>query len=357
MFSSLSRRRVIALVVLTCLLFITLDKHGNPVIDRVRGALATVLRPIDTATRAIALPIERAWYGVTNYDDLERERDALRDQVEHQKGNDVEARSAVLEYRLLLKVLQLTSKFNYPTVAAQVIGDAPGNFQNTVQINVGSDRGVQIGMPVTDGAGLVGKITEVFPDHSIVRLITDPAYAVAAQVLSEGGESTGDDLVTDVTAPDGASTTSTSSSTTTSSTTTTSTTTTTTTTQPSVDNGTGSTVVSPTTPQVATTSSTLLAVVRETGVLQGQGGNKPMLLRFVDSSSSVTSVRIGAIVDTAGGSSGGNESLAPQGIPIGTITGIVSQTGDSGFLVEVTPNASLRQLNFVAVVLFLPAGR
>lgn len=354
MFSSFSRRRVIALVVLTCLLFITLDKHGNPVIDRVRGVLATVLRPIDTATRAIALPIERTWYGITNYDDLERERDALRDQVEHQKGNDVEARSAVLEYRLLLKVLQLTSKFNYPTVAAQVIGDAPGNFQNTVQINVGSDKGVQIGMPVTDGAGLVGKITEVYADHSIVRLITDPAYAVSAQVLSEGGESTGDELVPVVPGSDGAGTTS--STSTTSSTTTTSTTTTTT--QPPVDNGnTGSTTVGSTSPAVATTSSTMLAVVRETGVLQGQGGNKPLVLRFVDSSSSVTSVRIGAIVDTAGGSSGGNLSLAPQGIPIGKITGIVSQTGDSGSIVEVTPNASLRQLNFVAVVLFLPAGR
>ncbi len=352
MFSSLSRRRVIALVVLTCLLFITLDKRGNPVIDRVRGVLATVMRPIDTATRAIALPIERTWYGITNYDDLERERDALRDQVEHQKGNDVEARSAVLEYRLLLKVLQLTSRFNYPTVAAQVVGDAPGNFQNTVQINVGTDKGVQTGMPVTNGAGLVGKITEVFADHSIVRLITDPGYAVSAQVLSAGGESTGDELVTDVTGPDGAGTT-TPTPTTTSTTTST---TTTTTTQPPVDSGNpGATTVSP--PPAATTSSTLLAVVRETGVLQGQGGNKPMLLRFVDSNSSITSVRIGAIVNTAGGSSGGNESLAPQGIPIGTITGIISQTGDSGSLVEVTPNASLRQLNFVAVVLFLPAGR
>ena len=52
-----------------------------------------------------------------------------------------EARSAVLEYRLLLKVLQLTSKFNYPTVEAQVIGESPGNFQNTIEINVGSNQG------------------------------------------------------------------------------------------------------------------------------------------------------------------------------------------------------------------------
>ncbi|MDO9176679.1 MAG: rod shape-determining protein MreC, partial [Actinomycetota bacterium] len=62
-----------------------------------------------------------------------------------------------------------------------------------------------------------------------------------------------------------------------------------------------------------------------------------------------TSVKVGAIVDTAGG----NNSLAPQGIPIGTITRIVDQTGDSSRVVEVTPNANLRRLYFVTVVLFV----
>lgn len=337
MFSSLSRRRVIALVVLTCLLFITLDKHGNPVIDRVRGVLATVLQPIDTATRAIALPIERTWYGITNYSDLQRENEALRDQIEHQKGNDVEARSAVLEYRLLLKVQQLASKFNYPTVTAQVIGDSPGNYQNTVEINVGSNEGIRTGMPVTNGAGLVGRITRVYPTHSLVKLITDPAYSVPAQVLSAS-----EDVDIDTPLP---SLPATGSSTTSS----TSTTSTTTTTVPASGNGSGSTTAPSTSTPVATTT-TMLEVVRETGLLEGQGGNKPLVLRFVDSNSSLANVKVGAIVDTAGGTKG----LAPQGIPIGVITRIVKQSGDSSAIVEVTPNASLSQLNFVAVVLYQP---
>lgn len=336
MFSSLSRRRVIALVVLTCLLFITLDKHGNPVIDRVRGVLATVLQPIDTATRAIALPIERTWYGITNYSDLQRENEALRDQIEHQKGNDVEARSAVLEYRLLLKVQQLASKFNYPTVTAQVIGDSPGNYQNTVEINVGSNEGIRTGMPVTNGAGLVGRITRVYPTHSLVKLITDPAYSVPAQVLSAS-----EDVDIDTPLPSLPAT----GSSTTSSTSTTSTTTT----VPSSGNGSGSTT-SPSTSTPVATTTTMLEVVRETGLLEGQGGNKPLVLRFVDSNSSLANVKVGAIVDTAGGTKG----LAPQGIPIGVITRIVKQSGDSSAIVEVTPNASLSQLNFVAVVLYQP---
>lgn len=348
MFSSLSRRRVIALVVLTCLLFITLDRNGNPVINRIRSVVATVMRPLDTATEAITLPIERAWYGITNYDDLERENEALRDQIEHLKGNDVEARSAILEYRELLKVLQLTSKFQFPTVAAQVVGDSPSNFQNTVEINIGSNQGVEIGMPVTDGAGLVGKITKVFPDRSIVRLITDPEYAIAAQVLSDVNDPENQPATT-TTVPSDGSTPTTESSTTTSSTTTT----TTTLAPPVTDPISGDTVAPVTTVASVTTTTVVTEVVRETGTLEGQGGGKPLLLRFTDSTSAVTSVHVGAVVDTAGGT-GVLGSIAPQGIPIGIITRVVSQSGDSSQIVEVTPNASLRRLNFVTVVLFVP---
>ena len=123
MFSSLSRRRVLLLVVLTCVLLITLDKRGNPVIDSMRSAFARVMRPFDTATKAVVLPLERAWHGVTGYDDLLQQNQALKDQLEHVKGNDIEARSAVLEYRELLKINQLTSKFQVATPANWKHGD------------------------------------------------------------------------------------------------------------------------------------------------------------------------------------------------------------------------------------------
>ncbi|MEI8239005.1 MAG: rod shape-determining protein MreC [Actinomycetota bacterium] len=348
MFHSLSRRRVIALVVLTCLLLITLDKRGNPVIDRARGVFATVLTPFDTAARAISMPVERAWKGVTKYGNVQRENQALRDQIEHLKGNDAEAQSAVLEYRELLKTVQLASKFQYPWVAAQVVGDSPSNFQNTVEINVGSLAGVAVGMPVTDGAGLVGRITKVFPGRSIVLLVTDPEYAIKAQVLSTPDQlkpTTPTGVTTPSGLPVGGLPTTTS---------TTTTLPTTTTTQPGAVPGSNppSTGDSTTTTGVAaaTTTTAPLKVVRETGMLQGQGADQPCVLRFIDTSSSVTSVKVGAIVDTAGG----NDGLAPQGIPIGRITRIQRQAGSSSSLIEVTPNASLNRLNFVVVVRYVP---
>ncbi|MGZ7087701.1 MAG: hypothetical protein ACXVIH_15335, partial [Ilumatobacteraceae bacterium] len=92
MLSSLSRRRVVVLLVLTSLLLITLDRRSsNSVIDKARQAFAVVLRPFDIAAEAVSKPIANAWYGITNYNHLKSENEALHDQVEHQKGAEIEA--------------------------------------------------------------------------------------------------------------------------------------------------------------------------------------------------------------------------------------------------------------------------
>ena len=355
MFSSLSRRRVIVLVVLTCLILITLDERGNRAVDGLRSAVGAVLHPIDTATRAIALPVERVWSATMDYDDLRRENEALRDHLEHMKGNDIEARSAILEYRELLALNNLAARFSYPTLPAAVVGESPSNFQNTVEINVGSRQGVRVGMPVTDGAGLIGRITRVYATRSIVLLITDPEFSIPARVLSTSQDVSVPTGTTEVgsgtTTPSGATETDL-----------TSTTTSTTTTIPGLTGATSTTTpvsvpgeesTTTTSPEGSSTATTAVPeVVRETGTLEGQGADKALILRFIDSLTAVTSIRVGAVVDTAGGISG----LAPQGIPIGVISRITPGTGTRGAIVEVTPNAVLRRLNFVAVVMYVPGA-
>jgi rod shape-determining protein MreC len=355
MFSSLGRRRVIVLVVLTCLLLITLDERGNRAIDGLRSAVGAVLHPIDTATRAIALPVERVWSAAMDYDDLRRENEALRDQLEHMKGNDIEARSAILEYRELLALNNLAARFSYPTLPAAVVGESPSNYQNTVEINVGSRQGVRVGMPVTDGAGLIGRITRVYATRSIVLLITDPEFSIPARVLSTAEDvsiPTGTTVAgTETTTPSGATASDLTSTTTSTTTTLPGLTGATSTTTPATVPGADSTTT--TVAEGSTTATTTPAeVVRETGTLEGQGADKALILRFIDSLTAVTSIRVGAVVDTAGGISG----LAPQGIPIGVISRITPGTGTRGAIVEVTPNAVLRRLNFVAVVMYVPGA-
>ena len=85
--------------------------------------------------------------------------------------------------------------------------------------------------------------------------------------------------------------------------------------------------------------------------MSGQGAGKPLVLRFVDDSSSQGRVKVGSTVQTAGGT----KSIAPAGIPIGEIVDIRSQSGTRAQLVEVEASAGdLSKLNFVRVLLYVP---
>jgi cell shape-determining protein MreC len=340
------------LLILTSLLLITLDRRGNNVvIDKSRQAFSVIIRPFDIAAEAVSKPIANAWYGITNYDNLQAENEALHDQVEHQKGAEIEAKTAINIANDLLKLNRLTSVRNIKGVAAQVIGEAPSNFQNTIEITVGSRDGVAVGMPVTDGAGLIGKVTKVYPDSSVVMLITDPQFAVQGQVLSrieDDDAASTTSSTTPNTAPSGRTLDSTTSTSTTTTTTTTTTPSSTTTTVAGRGVTPGQTTTSSSSSSTSTTTPGF-RVRRETGDITGQGADRPLLFSLIDDTA-LTNVKIGDIVETAGGT----KSLAPQSIPIGTITAVTRRLGSRSPIVEVEPNATLNQLNFVSVVLFVP---
>lgn len=392
MFSSLSRRRLVALLVLTCLLLITLDRNDNPVFARVRRVFGVVMEPFETAARVVALPISRAWNSFTNYDDLADENERLRDIVENQRGAEAVAVANQLRLNDLLAINRLPGLNSYPSLISRVVGEAPGNFQNSVEINVGARDGIAVGMPVTDGSGLVGRISQVKSSSSVVLLITDPGFHISAEVLmadqgdtaaagadpNAGVPNAADPNASDPnnTVPNASDPSNTDPSATTTTAapseslpanaapdcaglvaalpnSTTSSTTTTSTIVPVIvpANPADTTTTIPVS-ATTTTTTTTPSVIRETGTLSGQTGEKPLLLEHVDDSSGRTNLCLGALVSTAGG--GG--SLAPQGIPIGKITRIdrANRSGSRSPIVEVTPNAKLSQLNFVAVVLFVP---
>jgi cell shape-determining protein MreC len=336
MFSSLSRQRVAVLLVLTSLLLLTIDRTGNPIVDRGRDVMSVVLSPFTAAAETIARPIENAWNGITQYSDVRRENVELRDQLEIQRGAEIEARAAIREAQELLELNRLT--VDYQGEAARVVGAAPGNFLNTVEINKGATSGFRVGMPVVSGAGLVGKITKVYPQRSVVLLITDPQFRIGAEVLTTGVAPTSSTIDPSSTTPSGRSVGDLTSSTTSS---------TTTTTLPGSTTTSSTLPGSPTTPNSSTTTTTLLPVSRETGIIAGQGNDRDLVLEFVDDS-----VVVGDVVQTAGG----RLSIAPQGIPIGTITSVERQSDNSSVVVEVRPSADLRNLNFVKVVLYSPEG-
>ena len=79
-----------------------------------------------------------------------------------------------IENERLKKLLLFEDNWNYPILLTQIIGHNPGAYMTTVVVNRGEKDSVFYGMPVFTTEGLVGKVSKVFPKHSMVQLLSDP---------------------------------------------------------------------------------------------------------------------------------------------------------------------------------------
>lgn len=87
----------------------------------------------------------------------------------------------------LRELLALDEKYpTYEKVAASVIAKNSGNWFSTFTINRGTADGIQPGMNVLAGSGLVGIVIDVGPNYAKVRSIIDDSTNVSAMIASTG---------------------------------------------------------------------------------------------------------------------------------------------------------------------------
>jgi cell shape-determining protein MreC len=341
---SLSRRRVLALLILTTILLITFDLRGNSVIDRSRETFGSVMDPFQEVGRFVSKPFVNAWHGIADYGDVKKENDRLRDQIDQQKADSLEARTIIREYHDLLQRNGLEAS-GYSEVTAAVVSSSPSDFQVTVEINRGRKRGIQPGMPVVSYAGLlVGRVIRADDDSATVRLLTDNQFSVPAKVVAQNPNAnvTGDDPPP--TAPPVSSQA-------------------TTTTAPPATTAPPSTTVPPTTPAPTTTAPSLTTTtlspaqlpVIESGSVEGSGRDELPVFTLLDSNRFSQTIKHGDVVATSGGTPE-KPSLAPPDIPIGVVEKVTRRAGVAGPDIQVRPAADLDQLSFVRVVLYVPSA-
>jgi rod shape-determining protein MreC len=73
--------------------------------------------------------------------------------------------------------------------ATRVVAQDPGRFQAAWVIDVGEGQGVRVNMPVLTSRGVIGKTIKTYRDHSLVQLLTDPAFKVS--ILSDRSRARG----------------------------------------------------------------------------------------------------------------------------------------------------------------------
>jgi rod shape-determining protein MreC len=189
------RRVIIGLLLAASLTLLTLsfrEGSGEGVIGGIQRTALAVTAPVSEVVHRVTQPIADAWDWTAGLVDARQENERLKAQLEQAGAQNVEieqARDRIAELERLLEFKQSNQAGSFDVAAASVIGISPNDYNRTITLNLGSNDGVSVNDPVVapygDGAGLVGRVTEVTGDVATVMLILDRDSAITASVVPD----------------------------------------------------------------------------------------------------------------------------------------------------------------------------
>jgi rod shape-determining protein MreC len=186
------RRAVLALLVVISLILLTdyFGESSSSPLHSVQRGIATVLSPVQEGASAVLSPVRdiAGWFSSTFRAKSQlAQRTAENHTLRHELA---QLNYEGIQYKKYAGLLKLDQSFNlkiYGLEEANVIAKDPSLWYETITVDKGSGDGVRQWDPVVGPGGLVGDVSEVTGDTSIVSLLTSPDFAVGAEVENNVG--------------------------------------------------------------------------------------------------------------------------------------------------------------------------
>ncbi len=163
------------------------ETSSGPV-HSVQAGVGMVTSPLQFVGVGVAYAEDAASETVQNATASDASYAQLRDENAQLKAQLAELEEYRGEAQRLQGLLDLSDKYDFSGVTGRVIGKGADAWNRVVTLNVGSASGVECGLPVIGGSGLVGQVIEVSPLTCRVRLISDPQSGVSVVLQSNRAE-------------------------------------------------------------------------------------------------------------------------------------------------------------------------
>jgi len=177
---------LLLVLVLLGVTFVTLsDRTGTSgIFTKARSYARQVVNPLQDAAHSLLQPVGNFIYGALNYQRVEDQYQSLRRQVLNDQAADAVAQFEQDEADSVIAEQHLSYLAGIPSLAAEVVGTGSANFEQTIEVNRGSDNGVVAGQPVVCSGGLVGSVSAVSPRMATITLLDDPSFTVGVREIS-----------------------------------------------------------------------------------------------------------------------------------------------------------------------------
>jgi rod shape-determining protein MreC len=185
-----SSRLLLGALLVGALSLAAVDSHSGPVnspLHPVRSAAATLFAPVESGLVFLARPVTGTVSAVGNANDRNRRIEALSRQNIALSAQLRAALRHAADTEQIARLTEVGSAAGASIRPAHVIGVDPDHaYSATISVDVGARDGVAANTAVLDAAGLIGRVTTVYPTTATVLLLTDPLSSVGVRVASTG---------------------------------------------------------------------------------------------------------------------------------------------------------------------------
>ena len=184
--SSRIRRILLSILVVFCLILFLLWRIDNSRAENIRLAILDKFVPNVSFLISPFTVLQNILLDFRSYSEIFQINQDLTKEIQKLKHWKEQAIQWEAKYAKLLNLnnVKLDPKLSY--FSAMVLADSGSGFRQNVLINVGSKDGVKNGWATTDGLGLVGRITGVGKETSLVMLLTDTSSKIAVSIQPSG---------------------------------------------------------------------------------------------------------------------------------------------------------------------------
>lgn len=177
-------------IVFILLVILAISMLSFPQISHFKNSKALLIylfSPSQNIANKIIRNTSGFWANIVDLTSSREENVRLHATIRELKSRNNELHREALENKRLKKLLALKESLPYSTIAARVIAQSPADMFTTVLIDKGDMDGIAVNMPVVayndDNQGVVGKISEVMDDTSIVLLLTNPVCKISTLIM------------------------------------------------------------------------------------------------------------------------------------------------------------------------------
>lgn len=175
---------VLAVLVLVGLIYNTSQPRER--LSFIEQGLRDLLSPLQFALTRLTQAVQGVVTALKDMRTLRQRNAYLENRVVELQTEVYRLSDLRRENDFLREALEFKNSTSYELLAAEVIGRNPIEWLSTVTINKGRNHGVEKGMAVITGQGVVGIVEDVTRYTSTVLLAIDPRSAIGGMVLGSG---------------------------------------------------------------------------------------------------------------------------------------------------------------------------